>query len=82
VTTTTRRLPLEPLLAVVPPTPATGWGSDHLTPIGALERLTGVCRNSVYRWRRQGGSPEDRADELACRLGLHPGEVWGADWWR
>jgi hypothetical protein len=25
--------------------------------------------------------PVDRADRYATRLGLHPAEVWGADWW-
>lgn len=23
-----------------------------------------------------------QADRFACKLGLHPGIVWGADWWR
>lgn len=24
----------------------------------------------------------NQADRFATSLGLHPGEVWGADWWR
>lgn len=23
-----------------------------------------------------------QADRFATKLGLHPGQVWGADWWR
>jgi hypothetical protein len=61
-------------------------------PFDALERLVsgscaattartlGVNARQVYRWRGQ-GLPWALADELACRIGLHPAIVWGAAWW-
>jgi hypothetical protein len=39
-----------------------------------------TSRGEIHRFLRE-GVPERRADEFACRLGMHPGEVWGDDWW-
>ena len=39
-----------------------------------------IGRGAVHRFLRD-GVPERRADEFACRLGMHPAEVWGDDWW-
>lgn len=58
-------------------------------PWGPLEELAGgtiaraaalldVDRTQAYRWRRY-GLTVDQADELACRVGLHPANVW-PDW--
>lgn len=40
----------------------------------------GVHSRQVYRWRA-GGLSWQKADELAVRIGLHPFDVWGRDWW-
>lgn len=40
----------------------------------------GVDSRQVYRWRAQGVTWA-QADELAIRVGLHPGDVWGRAWW-
>lgn len=36
--------------------------------------------NSLKRWRTE-GVPILTADELCCRIGRHPGEVYGQAWW-
>ena len=46
-----------------------------------LNRRLGVNRRQVYRWRTAGRIGVVTADRVACRLGLHPCEVWGNDWW-
>jgi hypothetical protein len=43
-------------------------------------RTLGVDPRQVYRWRA-GGLSWAKADELAVRIGLHPVDVWGAEWW-
>lgn len=60
----------EPLLRLVP-------GSTR-----EQARLMGVSDRSVCRWRSgfHGVHPKV-ADEVAVRLGFHPAEVWGDDWW-
>ncbi|HET6963631.1 MAG TPA: helix-turn-helix domain-containing protein [Acidimicrobiales bacterium] len=46
-----------------------------------LARAMGLkWREYVYRWRARGLSVWE-ADVLACRLGMHPSEVWGDLWW-
>ena len=48
-----------------------------------LADLLLVDRSTIRRWRagiRCMISPY-RADELACRLGVHPCSIWGNDWW-
>lgn len=44
----------------------------------AAERL-GVTREVVFGWQRVGGPTTDTADEMACRLNVHPLELW-PDW--
>lgn len=36
--------------------------------------------STIHRYRRM-GIPLSRADEWACRLGMHPCELWGDAWW-
>ena len=59
-----------PLLAAVP-------GSQR-----EQAEACGVTTRTIVRWR-QGHTGVDRriADDVACRLGHHPAEVWGDDWW-
>jgi hypothetical protein len=45
-----------------------------------LARSLHVERAVVVRYLRS-GLTERRADEFACMLGFHPGEVWGDSWW-
>lgn len=62
------RYPLHELEALL------GW------PIHAdMAEACGVTPVAVAGWRRRGLS-WPQADELACRFGYHPAEVWGADW--
>ena len=49
--------------------------------LSALARALGRHRPQLYRWRAH-GLTVDQADGLALRLGLHPVEIWGEDWWR
>lgn len=41
----------------------------------------GTTRSSVRRWQETGLNPIV-ADRVCARLGLHPADVWGDDWWR
>jgi hypothetical protein len=54
-------------------------GSSSDSELG--ERLE-VDRLTIKRWR-QGTSRlyAATADRVALRLGLHPANVWGDDWW-
>jgi hypothetical protein len=40
-----------------------------------LGRQLGVHRTAVQHWKKR-GVPEDRADEIAVKLGCHPCELW------
>jgi len=44
-----------------------------------LARLLGIQVRQVVRYAA-GDVPCTRADHLACAIGRHPLEVWGADW--
>lgn len=49
--------------------------------IDELAHRVGVCANTLHRARRAGGYITiDQADRWACAAGLHPFEVWGAEW--
>jgi hypothetical protein len=60
--------------------------SIELQPSSFTGRITdedralafGVSREQAWRYRRH-GLTERQADELAVRVGLHPGNVW-RDW--
>jgi hypothetical protein len=58
------RFPLEPLRAAL-------GRPNNLQ----LARLVGAHRRQVYRWRDDGLS-ERLADRSACRVGLHPSNIW------
>lgn len=49
------------------------WGTISL---GKLGEIIGFSRAVAYRWGREGGIPSRTADAAACRLGLHPLEIW------
>lgn len=61
------RLPLAPLAQLEPNR-------------SALARRVGCARRTVARWAHAGLMPAV-ADEVAARLGLHPADIWGDDWW-
>lgn len=44
----------------------------------------GVGRRLIGEWRQEQDHllNDYRADDLATRIGAHPCEVWGDDWWR
>ena len=54
-------------------------------PLAAVMRERGITVASLgentgrqyYRWRH-GGVPLYAGDEVACRIGLHPTQIWGA----
>ena len=55
-------------------------------PIEAVFRRRGIPIHDVMAnatvWRyRQTGIPLYAADRWACRLGYHPANLWGEDWW-
>lgn len=45
-----------------------------------LADILGVERQTLRRWKET-GVPLLKADRLACKLGMHPAEIWGEDWW-
>lgn len=62
------RLPLDPLLACFPNT------------VQAAAAI-GLSTETLQRWRRAGGVPLWRADEIAVRVvGVHPVFIW-EDWY-
>ena len=50
------------------------------TTFAGFARQIGIARKNVYHARHQ-GLTEAQADRWAHRLGLHPCEVWGDQWW-
>lgn len=48
--------------------------------VAELVEWTGHRPTTVQAWKTRGLSWE-QADELACRFGYHPFDVWGEDWW-
>jgi hypothetical protein len=71
------RLPFEPLLSCVPPSP-----NDDADQIPGARRVAEMCRVTVRiarRWKRC-GMELDEADAAAIALGMHPCEVW-PEWW-
>jgi hypothetical protein len=45
-----------------------------------VERKFGVPAQTTLNWERQ-GVPLFNADRLLIRLGAHPSEVWGDEYW-
>lgn len=78
------RYPLEPLeglaqlVADEPDSIRGGQASGGFTR-AMLARMLDVDPTYISRWRRA-GLTWATADEVAIRLGLHPGEVW-PEWW-
>ena len=64
------RFPVDELLAVA--------GYDSYRSLGVA---LGLSHTTVHVAVRRGGLSERKADEWACKLNLHPGEVWGRLWW-
>lgn len=46
-------------------------------PLRSVARRLGVDPAALCR-----PLTDRQADRFATRLGMHPGAVWGADWWR
>jgi transcriptional regulator with XRE-family HTH domain len=65
-------LPIKPLLDL----------TELLSPTDTAS-LCGVSRVTVYRWRRgeSASIAVHDADRIAIRLGMHPAQLWGDDWW-
>jgi transcriptional regulator with XRE-family HTH domain len=59
---------------------------DGLSMRDAAEVL-GVNPGTITRWRNPEGERRPsihfaKADEIAIRIGFHPAEIWGAEWWK
>lgn len=69
--TYTLRLPFDPLHQWV--------AIDQRDPscsVRLVARTCGIRENTMFAWRKR-GVPIMAADELACRMGVHPIEIWG-----
>ena len=64
------RLPVTPLLAL--------W--DPGTDLTTIAEACGHSRAAVRHWM-ENGVTATKADEIACRIGRHPSNVWGQAWW-
>ena len=49
--------------------------------IGTISSLEPSWSRDLYRLMKQGGMTERQADKRACRLGLHPGDIWSELYW-
>ena len=67
--THTQRFSFDPIDQLLPPD----------TPVAEVARIIGTKRKQIYRWREVGLFAE-HADQVAVRLGYHPGELW-PEWW-
>ncbi|MHB8463844.1 MAG: hypothetical protein ACYDH6_08680 [Acidimicrobiales bacterium] len=75
------RFPLQPLLALYPPTWEPGTrGPKMISPERQLARAADVSERTVWR-RQRTGLCVWAADRWACALGLHPSAVWRELWW-
>jgi len=68
-----QRLAAAPLLALA-------GCRDGQRNIVHLARCADVRTSEVYRFIRD-GLTWTMADRLAIRLGYHPAEIWGHEWW-
>jgi hypothetical protein len=48
----------------------------HLVSAAGIALRCGVDRQTVHRWRKEGGIPIFAADRVAIRLGVHPLDIW------
>lgn len=82
--TAERRLPFDALAifvgAVMPAAPST-HGSVYLSPIRAVAVVCEVSERTVRDWHRNGLRPIV-AERVAHRLGAHPVDVWGLDYYQ
>lgn len=65
-----RVLPAEPLFTMF---------NGELSDVAMADALR-KSRTTIQQWRKQ-GIPIYQADEVACRIGLHPSHIWGEQWW-
>lgn len=76
--TRTRRKRLSSLS--LPPGPLLSMWEEG-TSSTVVAEACGTTRSSIRRWQETGLNPIV-ADRVCARLGLHPADVWGDDWWR
>ena len=70
----------------IPATPSDTLPRLSFGPLEAAMRQRGITAASLgdagqrayHRWRHV-GVPVYAGDEVACRLGLHPTQIWGAE---
>ena len=67
------RLPWAPVEALLPNRCPRG--------LGQLSEASGVSRRELVRGRATGVLTPSMADRVAVGFSMHPGEVWGDDWW-
>lgn len=49
---------------------------EHLVSNAGIALRCGINRQTVHRWRLDGGIPLFSADRIAIRLGVHPLDIW------
>lgn len=72
-------LPVEPLLPHIPE-PQHQWGEANRVG-GVRAVLDPPAQRAIYRAKASGRITLRMADEIACKLGKHPFEIWGWDWY-
>lgn len=81
------RLPAAPLIARYGPTwawhrqPHSARFGEYVASLEPLADRLGVASTTIEKWQRR-GLRLNAAEDLAARLGFHPAEVWGDDYWR
>jgi hypothetical protein len=74
------RLPLGPLLAVMP-MGRPGLSEWQTAGTSTITSLPPKLERAWYRSKQQGWITLYMADQVCCALGKHPAEVYGAEWW-
>lgn len=73
-------LPVEPLVALMPRAEPDETGRRGPGVATYLGYNTGLER-TYHRARQRGRITLAAADAIAVKLGYHPAEIWGNDWW-
>jgi len=64
------RLPIEPLEEFM--------NADNVLHMARMLKMNPA---NIHRWRREGGIPVYKADQIACKtLGVHPAYIWRKEW--
>lgn len=76
----TERFPFDPLIPIIERRYQQPAKCTHVTIAGKTASVLQRPASSVYKWMRSGLTVK-AADQVAVRLGYHPGEIW-PEWWQ